>query len=175
MRCPQCNCDEDKVIDTRVIREGESIRRRRQCLHCGHRFTTYEFIVRSEKQVIKHDGHREDFDPEKLRTGIRRACWKRPVSAAVVDQAVQKISNWVENLPEREVSSAAIGEQVMDVLRTVDEVAYVRFASVYRRFKDADDFMETIKNLPGRDSPQPPDKPRKRTQNAPTPPPRNTQ
>ncbi len=147
MRCPQCRHVEDRVIDTRVCRGGESIRRRRECLGCGHRFTTYEVIVRTEKQIVKRDGRREDFDPEKLRTGVRRACGKRPISTDAIDRLIQKVAAYIEQRPDREIPSQDLGEMVMNELKDLDEVAYVRFASVYRHFQDVDDFVHTVRNL----------------------------
>jgi len=147
MRCPQCQHVEDRVIDTRVCRAGESIRRRRECLGCGNRFTTYEVIVRTEKQIVKRDGRREDFDPEKLRTGIRRACGKRPISVDAIDSIIQKVASHIEQRPDREIPSQELGEMIMNELRGLDEVAYVRFASVYRHFQDVDDFVDTVRTL----------------------------
>jgi len=149
MRCPKCGYTEDKVVDSRIQRSGECIRRRRECLRCGHRFTTREVVVTGDKQVVKHDGRREEFDRQKLRTGVRRACWKRPISIEDIDALVDRVAHRVENLPEREVPSKRIGEFVMEELRALDEVAYVRFASVYRRFKDVDEFVETVRDLAG--------------------------
>lgn len=147
MKCLRCGCTEDKVIDTRIAREGEAIRRRRECLRCGNRFTTYEAILRTEAVVVKRDGTREDFDPDKLWKGIRHACWKRPVSETQIDQAVRNISNNLNQAQEREVSSHYIGELAMNELRRLDHVAYVRFASVYRRFEDIGQFVNEIKSL----------------------------
>ena len=147
MRCPQCGCQDDKVIETRVAREGDSIRRRRACVGCGWRFTTYEAIVRTEKQVVKRDGLREDFNPEKLRLGLRKACWKRPIGEAELDEIIRRIASQLENASPREVASQEIGEMVMTELQQLDEVAYVRFASVYRRFKDVDQFVSEIRKM----------------------------
>lgn len=149
MRCPQCGRDNDKVVETRVCKGGVAIRRRRQCEECGFRFTTREMVLSGDITVVKRDGRREEFDPEKLRRGIGHACWKRSVSAETVDALVEKISAAVLQLQahQREVPSMIIGEMVMDALRTIDEVAYVRFASVYRRFKDIDQFISEVQNL----------------------------
>ena len=147
MRCPQCGCLDDKVIETRVSREGDAIRRRRACDGCGSRFTTYEAVVRTEKQVVKRDGRREDFNPEKLRLGLRKACWKRPIGETEIDELIRRVSSGLENIPPREVASQEIGEMVMAELQQLDEVAYVRFASVYRRFKGVDQFVNEIRKL----------------------------
>src|SRR5262249_9111396 len=130
MRCPKCGCQDDKVIDSRASREGATIRRRRQCVTCGHRFTTYEEIERGGLLVLKHDGRREEFSREKLFSGIRKACQKRPVGPKTIEDLVEKIVMEVTDKHEREVPSEVIGKLVMDGLRQIDEVAYVRFASV---------------------------------------------
>ena len=147
MRCPSCGCLEDKVLDTRISKEGENIRRRRECLECSFRFTTYEAVLRADIVVVKHDGRREDFCQQKLGQGVRRACWKRPVSQEQIEGVVKRISERLEAMQEREVSSNAIGEMVMNELQQLDEVAYVRFASVYRRFKDIEQFINEIRTL----------------------------
>ncbi len=147
MRCPKCMSNDDKVIETRVSREGETTRRRRQCLNCSYRFTTYETVLPVDITVVKNDGRREEFNPEKLRTGINMACWKRSVSQDTVDKIVGDITNALALLPESEVSTRQIGEMAMAALKELDDVAYVRFASVYRKFKDADAFISEIKNL----------------------------
>ena len=152
MKCLLCGCAEDKVIDTRVAREGEAIRRRRECLQCGHRFTTYESIIRNEIVVVKRDGTREDFEPDKLREGMRHACWKRPVSEDQIDQAVKAVTNALEQVQEREIGSTFIGELTMNELRILDHVAYVRFASVYRRFEDIGEFVSEIRKLTVKES-----------------------
>jgi len=139
--------NDDKVIETRVSREGETTRRRRQCLNCNYRFTTYETVLPVDITVVKNDGRREEFNPEKLRTGINMACWKRSVSQDTVDKIVGDITNALALLPESEVSTRQIGEMAMAALKELDDVAYVRFASVYRKFKDADAFISEIKNL----------------------------
>jgi transcriptional repressor NrdR len=147
MRCPKCGCQDDKVIDSRASREGATIRRRRECIGCGFRFTTYEEVERSGLLVLKRDGRREDFSKEKLLSGIKKACQKRPISPKVIEDLVERIVNDVTDKYEREVPAEAIGKQVMDGLRAMDEVAYVRFASVYRRFQEATDFVHEVKKL----------------------------
>ena len=140
MKCPYCGYKESKVVDSRPAEEGSSIRRRRECLSCEKRFTTYETVESLPMVVIKKDGSRQSFDRSKVLRGMIRACEKRPVSSEEIEQNLQ-------NSLEREVSTEAIGEQVMDKLRSVDEVAYVRFASVYRQFKDIDTFMHELNKL----------------------------
>lgn len=150
MRCPQCTGSEDKVVDSRMTKEGAGVRRRRECLNCGHRFTTYEEIIQSELKVIKKNGNvREDFDREKLRRGIVNACWKRSIKVEDIDHLVDVVVEGVQNDFEREIPSVEIGKRVMKELKKLDEVAYVRFASVYRQFKDIDQFIEEIKSLGG--------------------------
>jgi transcriptional repressor NrdR len=150
MRCPKCGGQDDKVIDSRASREGATIRRRRQCLACGFRFTTYEEVERAGLVVLKRDGRREEFSTEKLLSGIRKACQKRPISPKVVEDLVDEIVNEVTDKYEREVPGEVIGKLVMDGLRRIDEVAYVRFASVYRRFQEATDFVQEVKKLGGK-------------------------
>jgi transcriptional repressor NrdR len=147
MRCPKCGCQDDKVIDSRASREGATIRRRRQCIACAFRFTTYEEIERAGLAVLKRDDRREEFSKEKLLSGIKKACQKRPVSPRVIEELVERIVNQVTDKFEREVPAEAIGKLVMDNLRQIDEVAYVRFASVYRRFQEATDFVHEVKKL----------------------------
>jgi transcriptional repressor NrdR len=151
MRCPKCANLEDKVIDSRSARNGAVIRRRRVCLGCGHRFTTYEEIIRARLRVVKSDGCHEDLSREKLIAGIERACQKRPVSVETIESVVDAIIDDLERDYEREVPSQAIGQKVMDQLEQLDEVAYVRFASVYRRFKDVNQFMSAIEGLVSKD------------------------
>src|SRR5580704_15324603 len=146
MRCPKCGCQDDKVIDSRASREGATIRRR-QCTRCGHRFTTYEEVEREELMVIKRDGRREGFSREKLLSGLKKAFQKRPVSPEVIEDLLEKIVNEITDKYEREVPGSVIGERVMAGLRELDEVAYVRFASVYRRFQEATDFVQEVKKL----------------------------
>jgi len=150
MRCPKCGCQDDKVIDSRASREGATIRRRRQCLGCGYRFTTYEEVERGSLVVVKRDGRREDFSKEKLVSGIRRACQKRPISPKTIEDLVERIVNDVTDKHEREVPAEEIGKLVMEGLRQIDDVAYVRFASVYRRFQEATDFVQEVKKLGGK-------------------------
>ncbi len=147
MRCPKCGGPDDKVIDSRSSREGRAIRRRRECLRCGHRYTTYEQIERSELVVVKRDGRRETFSREKLLSGIQKACEKRPVGLATITEAAEQIAEDLVNTFDREVPVMAIGERVMDALRVLDKVAYVRYASVYRRFEEADEFVEVVTKL----------------------------
>jgi transcriptional repressor NrdR len=147
MRCPNCEGLDDKVIDTRESKTGDLIRRRRECLACGHRFSTRESVVRTELSVVKRDERREDFDPDKLYRGMQHACWKRPVSEAQIDALVTDITAKISKSMEREIPSHVLGEMVMQALRGLDEVAYVRFASVYRRFKDIDEFIDAVQNL----------------------------
>ena len=147
MKCPFCEFEESKVIDSRPTDEGEAIRRRRECLSCGKRFTTYEKIETIPLMVVKKDGSRQMFDREKLLNGIIRACEKRPVATADMERIVSEIESATQNLLEREISSQKIGEMVMERLPEIDEVAYVRFASIYREFKDVNTFMSEIKKI----------------------------
>jgi transcriptional repressor NrdR len=149
MRCLYCGCLESKVIDSRPTDEGTSIRRRRECVQCGKRFTTYEKIEELPIMVVKKDGRREPFDSEKISRGVRIACEKRPVSAAQIDHIVSCVIKDVFNTLEQEIHTNTIGELVMRYLKNTDEVAYVRFASVYRSFKDINTFMEELKLLLG--------------------------
>jgi transcriptional repressor NrdR len=150
MRCPKCGCQDDKVIDSRASREGATIRRRRECLKCGYRFTTYEEIERAGLFVVKRDDRREEFSKEKLLSGIKKACQKRPISPKAIEDMVERIVNELTDKFEREVPGEVIGKMVMDNLRLLDEVAYVRFASVYRRFQEATDFVQEVKKLEGK-------------------------
>ncbi len=148
MKCPFCSFEESKVIDSRPTDEGERIRRRRECMSCGKRFTTYEIIESVPIVVVKKDGKsREVFDRDKLFNGMMRACEKRPVSVDVIEKAIDEIEAEIQNSLDREVTSVRIGELVMDKLKDIDEVAYVRFASVYRQFKDINTFMSELKKL----------------------------
>ncbi|MBR0466056.1 MAG: transcriptional regulator NrdR [Clostridia bacterium] len=147
MKCPFCGYEESKVIDSRPTDEGERIRRRRECLKCQKRFTTYEIIESLPIIVIKKDGSREVFDRQKLMTGMLRACEKRPVSIETLDHIIDNIETVIQNTLDREVNSDKIGQLVMEQLKDVDEVAYVRFASVYRQFKDINTFMEELNKL----------------------------
>jgi transcriptional repressor NrdR len=150
MRCPKCGHQDDKVIDSRASREGSTIRRRRQCLECSHRFTTYEEIEHEGLMVIKRDGRREEFSKEKLFSGLKKACQKRPISPKVISELVEQIVDEVTDKYDREVPGMAIGERVMEGLRKIDPVAYVRFASVYRRFEEATEFVREVNNLEGK-------------------------
>jgi transcriptional repressor NrdR len=147
MRCPKCGNQDDKVIDSRASREGSTIRRRRECLQCEHRFTTYEEIEHEGLMVIKRDGRREEFSKEKLLSGLKKACQKRPISPKVIEDLVEKIVDEVSDKYEREVPGMAIGERIMEALREIDKVAYVRFASVYRRFEEATEFVREVNKL----------------------------
>jgi transcriptional repressor NrdR len=147
MRCPKCGGQDDKVVDSRASREGATIRRRRECTACTHRFTTYEEIERESLMVLKRDGRHEEFSKEKLFAGIKKACQKRPISPKVIEDLVDKIVDEVTDKYEREVPGEVIGKLVMNRLRAIDEVAYVRFASVYRRFQEATDFVHEVKKL----------------------------
>ena len=147
MKCPYCSADNDKVIDSRANNEGFSIRRRRQCLACQRRFTTYEHVERPSIKVIKKDGIREPFDPEKIREGLEKACWKRPVSDEAIRNLIGVIERDVHDHYEAEVPADAIGELVMKHLQKIDQVAYVRFASVYRQFEDAHDFADELEPM----------------------------
>jgi transcriptional repressor NrdR len=150
VKCPFCSKAKDKVVDSRESGAGDSIRRRRECLECGRRFTSYERIEEIPYLVIKKDGRREAFDRSKLRAGIHRACEKRPVSAKALDALVEEIEQLVADSADRELPSSRIGERVMERLRELDKVAYVRFASVYREFEDVREFMAELQNLEGR-------------------------
>jgi len=150
MRCPKCGCQDDKVVDSRASREGATIRRRRECAGCGHRYTTYEEIEHEGLMVLKRDDRREQFSKEKLLSGIRKACQKRPISPKVIEDLVESIVDTVTDKYEREVPAEFIGKLVMDGLRQIDDVAYVRFASVYRRFQEATDFVQEVRKLEAR-------------------------
>lgn len=147
MKCPYCGHQEDKVIDSRLGKDGEFIRRRRECLQCQRRFTTYEYIENILPMVVKKDGRREAFDRQKLRSSILKACEKRSVGIAAVDEIVSNIETILHEKAEKEISSRELGEIVMSHLQNLDEVAYVRFASVYRQFKDISQFMDEVKDL----------------------------
>lgn len=150
MKCPFCGHLHDKVVDSRESKEGDAIRRRRQCLGCQRRFTSYERIDEIPYMVVKKDGRREHFDRKKLRAGLVKACEKRPISPAQLDAIVDEVETHLHDIEEREVSTSDIGARVMDRLRELDKVAYVRFASVYRKFEDVDEFLRELKNLLGR-------------------------
>ncbi len=149
MKCPYCGYEESKVIDSRPTDEGERIRRRRECISCGKRFTTYEVIESVPVIVVKKDKSREVFDRNKLFNGLLRACEKRPVSLETIERVVSDIETKLQNSLDREVTSSYIGQLAMDALKDIDEVAYVRFASVYRQFKDINTFMDELAKLLG--------------------------
>ena len=151
MKCPYCSTEDSKVIDSRPTDEGERIRRRRECLNCAKRFTTYEIIESLPIIVIKKDKSRETFDRDKLLNGILRACDKRQISINTLDNMIDEIEATIQNSLDREVTSVKIGELVMEKLKDIDEVAYVRFASVYRQFKDINTFMTELNKLLGND------------------------
>jgi transcriptional repressor NrdR len=155
MRCPFCGHIEDKVVDSRESREGDAIRRRRECLKCGRRFTSYERLEEVPILIVKKDGRREPFDRQKLLRGIMSACQKRPVSLGTLEEAAGDIQAKLMELPDREVPSRNLGELVMDALKQIDSVAYVRFASVYRDFKDLPDFVKALEGLMPAAAPRP--------------------
>lgn len=154
MKCPFCGHQDHKVVDSRAGAEGLAIRRRRECLACGKRFTTYEHVEEQRLMVIKKDGRREPFDRQKLLSGFLKACEKRPISMDELERVVDEIERDLSQGAQREVSSTEIGERVMRRLHTMDPVAYVRFASVYREFKDAEQFMRELKELLAQNSPR---------------------
>ena len=147
MKCIFCGCTDSKVIDSRSTDEGRTIRRRRECMQCGKRFTTYETIETTPILVIKSGGNRQAFDPNKIKNGIIKACEKRPVSMSKIDKLVEDVKKQIFNSLEQEISSKRIGEMVMDGLKSIDEVAYVRYASVYRQFTDISSFMNELEAL----------------------------
>lgn len=152
MRCPYCHESEDRVVDSRTSREGRAVRRRRECLSCGRRFTTYEYVEERALQILKQDGSLEPYDRQKLLQSIRLPCAKRPIPPAVIEAMVDEIEDELSNRPDDEVSSRTIGELVMERLKGLDHVAYVRFASVYRNFQDIDEFVEELRELDRRRS-----------------------
>ena len=147
MRCPKCTSIEDKVVDSRVSKEGNTIRRRRECAECGYRYTTIESLVRDGMMVIKRDGRREDFDREKLMHAVRAACHKRPVDLEHLTMLVDDVLDAMEASYDAEIPSNAIGDAVMQRLRKIDQVAYVRFASVYKEFRDVTEFVTEIRDM----------------------------
>ncbi len=147
MYCPFCSYHDSKVIDSRLAQEGNLIRRRRECIECAKRFTTYERVEITIPLLIKKDGRREAFDGEKLMLGLRKACEKRPVSTAKLENIIQIVEKKLQNVSEKEIPTTLIGECVMEELRKLDEVAYVRFASVYRQFKHISEFMNELKEI----------------------------
>lgn len=152
MRCPFCPRTDSKVIDSRLSKDGMIIRRRRECEGCGKRFTTYERVEEPLPMVVKKDGRREPFDRIKIAGGIKRACEKRPVSTETIEGVVDRIERWAQDQGEPEIAAARIGDRVMEELHALDQVAYVRFASVYRSFKDINEFMEELNELLGKAS-----------------------
>ena len=149
MKCPYCGYNEDRVLDTREQKDGDLIRRRRECLQCKSRFTTVEMLSVSFPLVIKKDGRREPFSKEKILKGIQAACQKRPISLGQIEAVVEKIANWTLQAGEKEIPAAMLGHKVMLELRNMDDVAYIRFASVYRTFKDVQEFVETLEDQEG--------------------------
>ena len=147
MKCPYCHHDDDKVVDSRSSKDGYAIRRRRECLHCQRRYTTFEQLENWGMKVVKKDGIREPFDPGKLRAGISKACWKRPVRDDQIDDLVDDIKSVLYEQYEKEIDSKQLGQQIMQRLRAIDEVAYIRFASVYREFKDVNDFVAEMQPM----------------------------
>ena len=147
MKCPYCGNLEDKVVDSRLSAEGNSIRRRRECLKCERRFTTYEHIEEAPLMVVKKDSRRQPFERKKILTGLIKACEKRPISMEQLEGLIDKIETTLQRNYEKEVKSKEIGELVMKMLQDLDEIAYVRFASVYRQFRDVDQFMKALKGL----------------------------
>ena len=147
MKCPYCECEESKVVDSRPIENGQAIRRRRECTNCNKRFTTYENIEEIPLIIIKKDGNRQVYNRSKLLNGIIRACEKRPVSIEQMEQIVDEIEKTLYNSMEKEITTVYVGELVMDILKDIDEVAYVRFASVYRQFKDLNTFMDELEKI----------------------------
>ena len=147
MKCPFCDTLEDKVVDSRMTREGGVIRRRRECLSCKRRYTTYERVEESLPVVVKKDGRREPFDRTKILSGLKKACEKRPISTATIEALTERIEKRIQEMGDTEIQSRTIGEEVMKELHQLDQVAYVRFASVYREFKDIDQFMDELKAL----------------------------
>jgi|UniRef100_A0A7C4U746 transcriptional repressor NrdR len=147
MKCPYCSSDNDRVVDTRIVKDGEAIRRRRECLNCGKRFTTYEYIEKFPLLVIKKDGRREPFEREKILKGVMTACHKRPITIKQIEQLVDEVISVLFDLGKYEVESTFIGEEIMKRLKKLDDVSYVRFASVYREFEDKEEFLKEIKNL----------------------------
>ncbi|MFA5144618.1 MAG: transcriptional regulator NrdR [Candidatus Omnitrophota bacterium] len=151
MKCPYCGYKEDKVVDSRATAEESAVRRRRECLNCGKRFTTYEYIEEVSLMVIKKDGRREPFDRKKILSGIIRACEKRPIGMEKMEEIITQIERAVQKKSDREVHSSRVGELVMEKLKALDDVAYVRFASVYRQFKDVGQFMVELKDILGKE------------------------
>lgn len=147
MRCPACGHEDDKVVDSRAVRDGQGVRRRRECIACNERFTTYEFIEKTPVLVIKKDGRREPYSREQVLSGLMKSCEKRPVSRAQLEDLLDEVENELFGDSRAEVSSKEIGEAAMNGLQKIDDVAYVRFASVYRSFRDVNQFMEELRTL----------------------------
>lgn len=147
MKCPFCNFDDTRVVDSRLGKEGNNIRRRRECIECEKRFTTYERVEETLPLVVKKDGRREAFDRHKIIAGIQRACEKRPVSIATIEKVVDQMEVTLQESGEKEVAASRIGEAIMEALQSIDEVAYVRFASVYRQFRDINEFMSELTDI----------------------------
>jgi transcriptional repressor NrdR len=151
MKCPFCQGDNDRVVDSRASQDGFAIRRRRQCLSCKRRYTTYERIERTTVRLVKKDGTREPYDASKIKRGLEKACWKRPVSEAQLEAIIATVENELESNFESEVESRHVGELVMEQLRELDQVAFVRFASVYRQFEDVHDFVSELRPMLARE------------------------
>ena len=147
MKCPYCREDNDRVIDSRAKQDGFAIRRRRQCLSCGRRYTTYERVEEAVIKVIKKDGAREAFDREKIKRGLEKACWKRPISEAQLESILSSVEDYIYSTFETEVDSSELGELIISALREVDQIAYIRFASVYREFKDVKEFVDELQPM----------------------------
>ena len=147
MKCPFCSNIENKVIDSRISKDGSAIRRRRECLACGKRFTTYEFVEEVLPMVVKKDGRRESFDRGKILSGLKKACEKRPISMDVIEGVLERIEHACQELQLKEIPTSIIGEKIMEELHNLDGVAYVRFASVYREFKDPNEFLDKLKDF----------------------------
>jgi transcriptional repressor NrdR len=154
MKCPFCTHDDTRVVDSRLGKEGNNIRRRRECVDCERRFTTYERVEETLPLVIKKDGRREAFDRQKIISGIQRACEKRPVSIATIEKVVDQMEVSLQECGEKEIPASRIGESVMEALQALDEVAYVRFASVYRQFRDINEFMSELTDILAKGSPK---------------------
>jgi transcriptional repressor NrdR len=147
MKCPFCGHSENKVIDSRISKDGKAVRRRRECLGCAKRFTTYEYVEDVLPMVVKKDGRREQYDRQKILNGIKKACEKRPISMESIDKLVENVEQACQEMQMEEISSTLIGEKIMNELKAFDGVAYVRFASVYRQFRDVGEFMSELKDL----------------------------
>ena len=153
MKCPFCGFKEDKVVDSRSTAEESAVRRRRECLKCGKRFTTYEYVEEISLMVIKKDGRHEPFDRKKILSGIMKACEKRPIGVEKMEEIITQVERAIQKKSDREVSSSRLGELIMEKLKVLDDVAYVRFASVYRQFKDVGQFMQELKDILDKEKP----------------------